>query len=266
LGDSIEAIAAEKAGILRPGVPVVSGVTQPGPRDVIRREAVRLGCPLIEAGVDFEAIESAVAVEEAVDGSLFDYRRRGKFELPGLRLAMPGRHQAANAAMAVAVIDELRKAGWNVPESAVRSGLARAICPGRIEILDSKPIIVLDVAHNRASIEALVEVIGDRFSDRRKWAIFAAAADKDLGGMIEALLPGFDEVVFTRFLDNPRAAAPEELARLGKNLTCRVYPVYSTPAESWAAIAAQARADDMVCVTGSFYLVTEMRRILSSSP
>jgi len=255
LGDTVEAIAAEKAGILRSGVPVVSGVTQPAARDVIRRSARRLGCPLVEAGVDFEAVESTA-------DRAFDYLRHGRVGRRNLHLAMPGRHQTANAAVALAVVDELQQAGWRVPEAAVRSGLARAVCPGRVEILDRRPTVVLDVAHNRASIEALVEVLDDRFAGRRKWAVFAAALDKDLRGMIEVLVGAFDEVVFTRFLNNPRAAAAEDLARLAGELAGRTFPTRPSPAESWAWVVAQAQPDDLVCVTGSFFLVAEIRRLV----
>ncbi|MBN2216085.1 MAG: bifunctional folylpolyglutamate synthase/dihydrofolate synthase [Pirellulales bacterium] len=262
LGDTLEAIAAEKAGILRPGVPLVSGVTRPAPRAVIRQLARRIGAPMIEAATDFETV---VPDSPTADGP-FDYYRRGEAEYRGLRLAMPGRHQTANAAVALAVIDELRKIGWNVPESAVRSGLARAVCPGRVEILDARPTVVLDVAHNRASVEALVEVLAERFAGRRKWALFAAAADKDLRGMLDVLLGAFDEVVFTRFLENPRAASPEDLARLAGEQTGRTYPIYPSPAASWAWLTNRVQPDDLICVTGSFFLVTEIRRILKIEP
>ena len=266
LGNDLESIAAEKAGIVRPGVPVVSGVTQPEPREVIRQTARRLGATLVEAGVDFETVDS-IAAEDAEDNETaadsFDYRRGGTTQLHNLHLAMPGRHQRANAAVALAAIDELRKIGWNVPETAVRSGLARAHCPGRAEVLDTRPIVVFDVAHNRASVEALVEVLNERFSGRKKWAIFAAGQDKDLRGMIDVLTAAFDEIVFTRYLDNPRAAPAQSLADLAHELTGQTHTMCPTPAESWAWAAEHAKPDDLVCITGSFFLVSEIRRQIS---
>jgi len=267
LGSSLEAIAAEKAGIIRPGVPVVSGVTQPGPRDVIRQCARRLGAPLVAAGIDFNAVDDPVGCVEThpTTSSFFSYCRRGERRYHGLRVAMPGRHQVANAAVALAVVDQLVEAGWSVPEAAVRSGLARAVCPGRVEILDTRPRVILDVAHNRASVEALVDVLRERFAGRRSWAIFAAAEDKDLRGMLEVVLGSFDDVVLTRFLENPRAASAEELADLARELAGRSYPVCPTPAESWDWVSARARPDDLICVTGSFFLGAELRRRFFSS-
>ncbi|MBN1590388.1 MAG: bifunctional folylpolyglutamate synthase/dihydrofolate synthase [Pirellulales bacterium] len=266
LGGDLESIAAEKAGIIKPAVPVVSGVTQPEPRAVVRQTADRLGCRLVEAGVDFEAVGFTETDDHGKSISSFDYHRQGQVELRNLRLAMLGRHQATNAAVALAVVEELRGAGWPVSETAVRSGLARAACPARVEILDSRPAVVFDVAHNRASAEALAGVLNARFADRRKWAIFAASQDKDLRGMLEVLLPVFDEVIFTRYLDNPRTASAHDLAELAKELTGRTYPTASTPVESWDWVAGRALPDDVICATGSFFIVAELRRhVLASS-
>jgi dihydrofolate synthase/folylpolyglutamate synthase len=124
---------------------------------------------------------------------------------------------------------------------------------------------VLDGAHNRSSAEALVEVLREHFAGQRKWGIFAAGQEKDLRGMLEVLLSVLDEVVFTKYLDNPRAVAPEHLADLARELTGRVYPTCATPGESWDRIAAQASPDDLVCVAGSFFIVAEIRRQLTSS-
>jgi len=260
LGDTVELIAAEKAGIIKPGVPVVSGVVEPGPRQVIRDTAGRLDCRLVEAGVDFHVIEAASTTADVDRVTAFDYRETHGEPLRGLRLAMPGQHQKANAGVALAAVSQLRRAGWNVPEAAVRSGLARAFCRGRVEILDRRPTVVLDVAHNRASVAALVDVLNWQFPDRRKWGVFAAGKDKDLRGMIEVLSPAFDQMVFTRYLENPRAASADQLAELASELTGRTFATRPTPAESWEWTANEAGPDDLICITGSFFLIHEIRR------
>jgi len=259
LGDTVEQIAAEKAGIVKPGVPVVSGVVEPGPRQVIRDTADRLGCRLVEAGIDFQVIESASKPADAHHTTAFDYRETDGEPLRGLWLAMPGRHQMANAGVALAAIGQLRQAGWNIPDAAVRSGLARAFCRGRVEILDRRPTVVLDVAHNRASVAALVDVLNRQFPDRRKWGVFAAGKDKDLRGMIDVLSHTFDQMVFTRYLENPRAASPEQLADLARELTGRTFATRPTPAESWAWAVEQASPEDLICIAGSFFLIHEIR-------
>jgi dihydrofolate synthase/folylpolyglutamate synthase len=260
LGTTVEEIAAEKAGIIKPNTPVVSGVFEPGPRDVIREAARDLGCRLTEAGTDFTTVETGLGGDDA--SAIFDFRQADGGELCGLRVVLPGEHQRANAALALAVISELRRVGYNLPDAAIRSGLARASCPARVEILPRSPTIVLDVAHNGASMEALVKTLQERFRDRRRWVIFAAGKDKDLGGMLEVLLPAFDQVVFTRYLENPRAVSPEELAEMARGLTGQTYAKFSTPAESWSWAIDRAAPDDLICVTGSFFIVAEIRRLL----
>ena len=260
LGNTLESIASEKAGIIKPGVPVVCGVKQTAPREVIRQQANGQQAPLLEIGTDFEGIESH-DIEEGSDSLYpsFDYFEKKNRRFAGLRLAMPGHHQIDNAAVAVATVEQLHQDGWKVPDESIRSGLARAVCPARIEIIHSQPAVIFDVAHNRASLDALVNTLNEQFTGRRRWAIFAAAQDKDLDGMLEVLVKGFDQIIFTRFLDNPRAMDPAELARMAESQTGKSYPVGETPDKSWDWIISRARPNDLICVTGSFFLVSQLR-------
>ena len=131
---------------------------------------------------------------------------------------MLGRHQAVNASVALAVCGVLSRKGWRISESALRSGLARASCPARIEILSQTPPVVLDTAHNPASVAALLSLLEERFGGRPKLLLYAASHDKDSRSMLEQLLPHFDQVVLTRFLGNPRAAKPQQLLALAESI------------------------------------------------
>ncbi|MFW6124624.1 MAG: bifunctional folylpolyglutamate synthase/dihydrofolate synthase, partial [Pirellulales bacterium] len=285
LGGTLAAIAAEKAGIIKPGVPVISGVRQPEPRGVIRRACRDAGAPLRELGVDFDCrYDPPNHLERAASPARFEYQPRpappGRsvrqpitdhrspttnhqspsiHHPPPYHLPLPGRHQAANAALALAVIDQLRSRGWDVPERAVRDGLRSLRWPARAEVVARRQAVVLDVAHNPASIHALIELLGESFSAARRHLVFAATLEKDVRGMLDPLLAHFDTVALTRYLSNPRAVPPEELAALAERLGSPRPPTYGDPVQAWRSVRRRAGPDDLICVTGSFFLAAELR-------
>jgi dihydrofolate synthase / folylpolyglutamate synthase len=291
LGETLAAIAAEKAGIIKPGVPVVSGVDTEEPREVIRRIARQNGCRLVELGVDFSFdYHPPRHLERGPSPAQFDFIKARPVVAPdgattgrACMLGLVGRHQAANAALTLAAVEELRRSGWTIPEAAIRQGLAEVVWPARVEVVVRRPTVVLDAAHNVASIAALVEVLAESFSARRRLLVFAATQEKDVRGMLERLLGQFDNVIFTRYLENPRGVAPEELQALAESLSplptnLRSVPgeepgpravhveIAPTPAEAWDAIHRLAGPDDLVCITGSFFIAAEMRRQLVARP
>jgi len=157
------------------------------------------------------------------------------------------------------------RAGWPC-DRAVRDGLARVVCPGRIDVVSRRPAVVIDTAHNVASIEALVEVLGESFSVGRRLLVFAASSDKEHREMLNTLLPNFDEALLARFVENPRSVPPVELAAFAEELTGRRPPTAESPAAARDWIAANVHPDDLVCVTGSFFIAAEMRRELAARP
>ena len=266
LGNTLESIAGEKAGIVKPGVPVVSGVSDPAPREVIRGICRQRGSRLVELGVDFDFdyrpprnLESAPAM-----GSIdFHYHGpAGEFACRDVSIALVGGHQAANAAVALAVLAELRQSGWEIPERAIRAGLSELSWPARVEVVAGRPAVVIDSAHNLASVDALVRVLDESFSARRRLLLFATTQEKDVRGMLSRLLGRFDHVILTRYLNNPRDVPPEELGALAAELTGHAFPVSQSPADAWEQVRALAGPEDLICVTGSFFIAAEIRHLL----
>lgn len=270
LGHSLESIAWEKAGVVKPSVPVVSGVAEAGPREVIRRVCRLRSCRLSELGADFDFVYYPPRrLELAPAPARLDFRygirdRRNGYR--GLSLGLIGYHQAANAAVALATLAELRQIGWEVPEQSVRAGLADVVWPARVELIARRPAIVVDAAHNLASIDALLRVLQESFSVRRRLLVFATTREKDILGMLGRLLGSFDEVVFTRYLNNPRAVPPEELEAVAAELSGRRYRVCPEPADAWDEVRRLAGAEDLICVTGSFFIAAEIREQVRARP
>ena len=265
LGDTEEKIAREKAGIIKPGVPVVSGVIHQAARRVIGEVAAQQSAPLVQLGVDFDfEYHAAAAADRTASAPSIDFRG-GNLQLDALPLAMLGRHQGANAAIAIAAIEQLRRQGWQVPDEAIRRALAETRCRARVEQIARQPTVVVDAAHNVASIAALLEVLRESYSTGRRSLVFATSRDKDARGMLRLLLPAFDHVTLTRYQDNPRGMPPEELDALARELGSKQHRVASDPATAWQAASTDAQPDDLIVATGSFFIAAEVRRIVAGA-
>ncbi len=269
LGATLAAIAAEKAGIIKPKVPVVSGVVLHEPRHVIAEAAARNQCRLVQLGQDFDFhYRPPRNLELGPANGRFDYIRpegSGNSRIVDLELSLAGKHQAANAAVALATLDELRRLGWNLPEPAVRRGLVDVRWPARIEVVARRPAVVLDAAHNVASVEALVRVLKESFAPGPRLAVFATTRDKDLAGMLGVLLPAFDEVVFTRYWKNPRGVPPEELESIARSLATsgeKGLHVAADPQTAWNLVSSIATPAHLIAITGSFFIAAEMRAVV----
>jgi dihydrofolate synthase/folylpolyglutamate synthase len=266
LGNTLAAIAREKAGIIKPGVPVISGVTQPEPHAVIAEVARQHGCRLIQMDEDFKYRYARLAETGAID---FVYSVPGQeIELSQLPLSMRGPHQAANAAVALATVAELRHQGWCISTEAMRVGLSQATLAGRVEVIAGNPTVVLDTAHNPASARALVESLAEMPSPSRRTIVLSVSSDKDVRAIVVELVPHFDRFIITQYQDNPRAVDAATLARfvhaaLGNAPgQVRISP---TPHEAWQHVCQTAIPHEQVCITGSFYLTAEMRRLVLKS-
>jgi dihydrofolate synthase/folylpolyglutamate synthase len=271
LGETLAEIAWEKAGIIKAGVPVVSGVVGHEPRAVIERVAKERGSRLVQRGREFDfAYRPPTHLEQEPARGELDFTRYDGSDMhawKGVELGLLGRHQGANAATALAVIEELRRLGWNLGEEHVRRGLAELHWPARVEVVARRPCIVLDAAHNVASVAALTATLDESFAVGQRYLVFATTQEKDVGGMLRRLLPKFDRVVLTRYRQNPRGVPIEELAAAAAATTHSNWETAADPPAAWDAIHRLApAADDLICVTGSFFIAAQLRKLVESRP
>ncbi len=258
LGETIEAIAAEKAGILKPGVPAVTGAAQAAALAVIQREADRCRAPLFRMPGDFgpEGVVSGVP-------QVFDYRGLSG-RLDGLRVFLQGGHQVRNACLALAAIECLRNRGLDLPDTAVRRGLEGAVWQGRLERVARQPDVFLDGAHNPASAAVLAAALADlRRSYRRVVMVLGILKDKDHRGILQCLLPHADAVVATRPAYG-RAMETAQLAAAVQSARSSVRTAETVP-EAIQVARSLAEPDDLIVVTGSLYTVGDARATLCNA-
>src|SRR5262249_10357089 len=181
---------------------------------------------------------------------------------PEMAIALLGAHQAANAAVAVRCVELLRDQGLHLSDAAVRAGLAEVQWPARLEVPGRRPLVVLDCAHNVASVQALVETLQSSFPPGRRLLVFASSNDKDLPGMLRVLVPHFQHAYLTSF-NSLRATPPDQLAELLRQAgTDLPHTVAASAAEAWAAARAAGGPDDLICITGSVFLAGELRPLV----
>ncbi len=255
LGDTIEKIAGEKAGIIKPGVPVVTGAVQPAAIAVIERTAAAAGSPVHRMPKDFGAEPRSAGPEQA-----FDYRGIGS-RLVDLRIGMLGRHQVGNACLALAAIECLSGRGIAVPEAALRNGIAGAAWEGRLERVAERPDIYLDGAHNPASARVLADAVRDlRQGYRHLVLVIGILMDKDYRGIVSQLAPLADRIVVTRPHYGRALGVGALAAEIG------VFPGTVVSAETVAeaiGLARQGAAEnDLILITGSLYTVGDARAAL----
>lgn len=253
LGPTLAKIAFEKAGIIKEGVPVVSGPQEKEAGDEIRRIAHERKAPLTVVGRDIGYTQ--IRANEA--GEVFDVAGQGG-RYRHLEMRLLGAHQVANAATAIAAVETLARHGIVIPESAIRGGVASARWEGRLEIAGRRPYVILDGAQNRASAKALAGAIRRIFRYMKLILILGVSKDKDLPGILEELLPVADAVIVTKADMPGRAMEPERIGdAIGKRAAVSV-------ARSVADALAQARAmaapEDLIVVTGSLFVVGEAKR------
>ena len=246
LGPTLAEIASAKAGIIKPGSPVVSYGGAPEADAVIARAAERQNAPLTV--VDFAKLNVRGG---DLDGVNFDFDG-----LENIRLPLIGSYQPKNAAVAITALRVLRQRGWNIPESAIRQGLEQVSWPGRFELLRHSPAFLLDGSHNAHGMRATVQSLRDRFPGQKFVFLLSIMADKDVDEMLELLLPLAKRFV-TVAAHTPRAMPAQTLAE-----HIRVRGGTAEPAPSIEAGVARAVAlggSGPVCALGTLYFSGEVR-------
>ena len=257
LGNTLEEIAANKAGIIKAGVPVIANVDHDGARAVIQARAEELGAPFIDASC------SAVSnITKDIAGYGFD-AVIGETSYSGIRLAMTGEHQIRNAVCVLNIIEVLKSKGVSIPPGSVAEGLAKAVQPGRFEIMSKEPLIIIDGAHNQAGVEALVETVKEHLNGARILFCTGILADKEFGDMA-AMIAELDADIVVTSVPNPRTLEAEKLAEVFMGIDIfksgkKSVEVHSEYKEAVRAAMDAAGDYDAVIWAGSLYLIGAVR-------
>ena len=253
LGHSLQEIACEKAGILKPNVPVVVAEQRPESREVILARAKQLGCPVIETAQAFLMSQESsgngffrARVTEISSGQTFD-----------LAPSLPGRFQLENARTALAAARCLQQHGFRISDALIAQGIANTVWPGRLEKLRSGPDVYLDGAHNPGAARELAQFLVDNFPCRKIWLIYGALRDKAVDEVAGLLFPHASEVIFTEPRTS-RAISATRLAEIASHHVSR-FTVMASPEQALEHALSKAASADAILITGSLYLVGQLR-------
>jgi dihydrofolate synthase / folylpolyglutamate synthase len=269
LGNTLSAIATEKAGIIKPGCPTISGVLPEEAKKVIETTCRERESPLWQLHKDFTYSYTPGEFSHSVlEPSWIGVTTRAR-RWPRNHLGLLGEHQAANAALVIAAIEQLQTLGFAIGDDAVAQGLSQVQWPARIEIVRHSPLVILDCAHNPASAQALVDTLLSSFPEHmgprkksrsRRSLIFSASRDKDLTSIMNILAPHFDHVYLTQYTSSARCASADDLrAALRNSQSAPSSSFIADPVDAWNRVESSVRTEDLICVTGSVFLAGELR-------
>jgi dihydrofolate synthase/folylpolyglutamate synthase len=261
LGRQLGQIAAEKAGIMKRGVPVLTFGQVDEVERVLREKAEEIGAPLRVISKDIEfSCRFGASPDLGPHSRVCLVSETSQFmHLP---VPLPGEHQAINCALALAAVDALKASGFECPEVPMLEGLGRTKTPGRMELVWDRPRILVDGAHNPASVGALMRCVGAHVPYDSMVCIFGCCEDKDIPAMLSKAALGGDKIIFARAKGTPRAADPDELQRQFAELSGKMSQVARTLPKALELATRAVGRDDLICVTGSFYLVGEVKKYL----
>jgi len=271
LGRTSVAISGEKAGIIKTGVPVVTATRSHEALDVISDRCNEMGCELTLIK-EMEGETEGVKENDHVDSKIYfhsiEVSKEGttatvetqKSVYPNMMVPLVGHFQAENLAVSLGVLEKVQDLGLEVNEENMRRGLGKTSLPGRVEIVPGHPEVVFDVAHNPSGAIALASTLRHIYPDKKLHFLVAIMANKDIPGILEPLLPLASEITITR-PDITRAAQPEDIADHIQPSRVTTSIVVSVQ-DAIDSVLTRAKEDDVICVTGSFYLVGEARGYL----
>ncbi|MBZ5514463.1 MAG: bifunctional folylpolyglutamate synthase/dihydrofolate synthase [Acidobacteriia bacterium] len=258
LGKTHAAIAREKAGVIKPGRPVVSGVSHPEAAEVIRQRSKELGAPLIETA----SLSRILNLHSRQGRYQFDFALNGD-HFTNLILPFLGRFQVENAVAAVTAALELRQEGLRIDRAAIFEGLRYASWPGRLEAVRERPLVLLDGAHNPAGAAEVAAFVREHLSGRVLRLVYASLRDKDIGEISKILFPLAAEVYLTR-LPQARAATPQEILAAARWQSSRL-TIEPDPGQALRRALEASAPDDVVLAAGSLYLVGALKTALRAA-
>jgi dihydrofolate synthase/folylpolyglutamate synthase len=260
LGHTLDKIAEEKAGIFKSGVIALSAPQPPAVKRVLRSVAQRVGADLRILGDDVEfsyRFESSRTSGPHTRVCLSTPTTR----IDHLQVPLLGEHQAHNCGLALGIVDVLRSKGFRITEQQAIDGLAKVRIEGRLEMIrETPPRIIVDAAHNAASVNALMRAIGQNIGYDSMVVIFGCSSDKDIDGMLTQLQRGADKVIFTS-TGTPRSADPHDLLLRFQEKSQKMAQVAPNPLEAYRIASHCVTREDLICFTGSVYLVGEAKKL-----
>src|SRR5689334_23143422 len=253
LGHSLKEIAGEKAGILKPEVPVILAEQRPEAGEVILARARELRCPVIETEREFQI------TQESSQNGFFRARVTELSSGDSLEVApaLPGRFQLQNAVNAVAVARQLVRRGFRISGDDIMEGISKTVWPGRLERLQSNPDVYLDGAHNPGAARELAQFLAQNFAGRKIWLIYGALRDKAVDEVAGQIFPHAAEVIFTEPRTSRAISAPR-LAEIASH-HAPSFKVISNAEQALDQALAEAAPEDAIFITGSLYLVGQLR-------
>lgn len=264
LGNTIDSIAREKAGIFKSGVPAITVEQEPAAMRVLKSEAVAIKVPLSITGVDIDfSYRFETSREHGPHTRICLTTPTSKFE--HLRVPLHGRHQAINCGLALAMLDKLKADGYKIDNEKATEGLNKVSLAGRMEMICEDPRIMVDAAHNAASIRALIQAIGQNIPYDSMVVIFGCNTDKDVEGMLRELQYGADKVIFTRS-NSAKAMSPEVLADMYTEICGKMYQTAFSLDEALRLAGSAISREDLICITGSFYLIGQAKMRFKPNP
>ena len=261
LGDKLTLIAREKAGIIKLRRPVVTTAEAPEAQAVFEKIAAERKAPLTMIGRDLNYLYTPGNFPTDLPRVRVSTRTR---QWPWMELGLHGDHQSANAAGVVAIVERLRELGSTIADDAVARGFANVNWPARLEVTGTRPIVVLDCAHNVASAQALLDTLDDSFPiTGKRRLILAISNDKQVTEMLQLLGPKFDHFYLTHYANNPRCMPPEQVAEMLRR-TCpnADISIHAAAAEAWQEARSASGVEDLIAVSGSVFLAGELRPLL----
>lgn len=250
LGNSLEAIAHEKGGIVKEGGVCITGVKQRRVLNVLEDICLQRGAKLFRLGWDMK-------VRTKRDGT-FSFTGMGR-RYRDLVCPLKGRHQIENAALAIGAIECMRAKGFDIDDGTIAKGIRNARWEGRLEILQNEPLILVDAAHNPAGIAALCGALKLEFEYERLILIFGVLNDKDYRSMLRRIVPLADHLIITRPQTN-RAASPGKIEEVATRYTRQKIEIVENPLDAVKKALFLADLNDLICITGSLYLVGEVKQ------